>query len=100
MKRIFSFLVFLILINSCATEFKSATFETTTIDIAFEADIMATYDKAIDNNELSKTINTNIENAIISTLNSSKNKTNLDTVLHLSGYCIQLHFDITAPDLS
>jgi len=81
LKRIFPFLIFLILLNSCATEFKSATFETTSIDTAFEADIMATYDKAIGNNELSKTINTNIENAIISTLNSSKNKANLDTVL-------------------
>ncbi len=41
MKRTFPFLVFLILLNSCATEFKSATFETTSIDTAFEADIMA-----------------------------------------------------------
>lgn len=81
MKQIFSLFVFLILLNSCASEFRSVTFETTSIDTAFEADIMATYDKAVDNNTLSKTINNNIENAIISTLNSSKNKTSLDTVL-------------------
>lgn len=81
MKRILSFLVFLMLLNSCNTEFKPAIFKITSIDKAFEADITATYDKATGNNNLSKNINTSIEHAIIGTLNSSDIKSDLNTVL-------------------
>ncbi len=69
------------LLNSCTSEFKPATFKTTSIDNTFEADIMVSYDKAKGGNELSEAINSNIESTIISTLNSSENKTDLNTVL-------------------
>lgn len=81
MKRIFSLLFFLLILNSCNSEFKPATFKTTSIDKGFEADINATYDKAEGNNELSKTINFNIEQGIINTLGDATKKTNLEVIL-------------------
>ena len=81
MKRIFSILFFLLILNSCTSEFKPATFKTTSIDKTYEADVTATYDKAEGNNELSKAINTNIERSIISTLSSPENKADFNTVL-------------------
>ncbi len=81
LKRIFSFLVFLMLLSSCNSEFKPATFKITSVNETFEADIVVTYDKATGHNELSETINSSIENAIISTLSSSDVKSDLNLVL-------------------
>ena len=81
LKRISLFLVFLILLNSCTSEFKPVTFETISIEESFDAEISATYSKAKGNSDLSKTINTNVENAIIKTLSTPENKNNLTDVL-------------------
>jgi hypothetical protein len=81
LQRLLSFLVFFIILNSCNSEFKPATFKTTTIDTDYEADISATYDKAVGNDELSKIINFNIEKAIIKTLSDAVKKTNLESIL-------------------
>lgn len=81
MKRFFCFFVFLIHLNSCTTEFKPATFNTVTIEKSFDADITGTYDNAKGKSELSEAINTSIKNAIIGTLSSIKNKTELNTIL-------------------
>ncbi len=99
MKRVFSFVVILILLNSCTSEFKPATFKTTSIDYTFEADIIASYDKATGNSELSDIINANIENTIISTLSLPENKTDLNTVL--KGFNSEyVHFKKDFPDAS
>lgn len=81
MKHLIPIFILALILNSCSSEFKPATFKTISIEEPFEAEISATYSKASGNDELSKTINTNVETAIIKTLNSSKNKTDLNTVL-------------------
>jgi hypothetical protein len=81
LKRPFSLLYFLLILNSCTSEFKPATFKTISIDKAFEADVNATYDKAEGNNELSKTINLNIEKGIVNTFSDATKKTNLKVIL-------------------
>ncbi|MBV7268728.1 DUF3298 and DUF4163 domain-containing protein [Winogradskyella luteola] len=67
--------------NSCESEFKPVTFKTTSIDNAYEADVSVTFDKATGNDELSKTINFKIEEAIISTLSDPTKKTSLESIL-------------------
>jgi len=82
LKRIFFFLVFALLITSCTSEFKPATFNITSIDKIYEADISVTYDKAKGNTELSQAINASIEKAIVSTLSlNDEEKRDLDAVL-------------------
>ena len=81
MKHIIPFLIFVIFLNSCSSEFKPATFDTITVEEPFEAEISAVYSKATGNSELSNSINSNVENAIIATLNTSENKINLTDVL-------------------
>ncbi|MBO6879989.1 DUF3298 and DUF4163 domain-containing protein [Winogradskyella sp.] len=81
MKRLLPFFVFLFLLNSCDSEFKPVVFETTEINNTYEADISVIYDKAIGKNELSKTINFKIEEAIITTLSDATKKTNLESIL-------------------
>ncbi|WP_179004154.1 DUF3298 and DUF4163 domain-containing protein [Winogradskyella forsetii] len=81
MKHIIPFLVFIIVLNSCTSEFKPATFETLSVEEPFEAEISATYSKAEGNSELSNTINSNVEKAIIETLNTPENKTGLNAIL-------------------
>jgi hypothetical protein len=82
LKRFYSILVFSILVFSCTDEIKPATFNITSIDKAFEAEIVVSYDKAQGNSELSQTINTNIQNAIVNMLgNSGEEKRNLDAAL-------------------
>ncbi len=81
LKRIPTFFIFIIVLNSCTPEFKPATFKITSIDTSFEADIKATFDKATGNTELSEAINTHIENTIISTISSPEDKSDLKTVL-------------------
>lgn len=81
MKNIILFLIIGLLLNSCTSEFKPATFDTISIEEIYEAEISAIYSEATGNSELSNTINTNVENAIIETLNTPENKTNLKEVL-------------------
>ena len=81
MKRIISIFTLILLLHSCSSEFKPATFETITIDTSFKAEISATFDKAVGNTELSKKINTNIEIAISETLSSPENNDDLETIL-------------------
>jgi hypothetical protein len=81
LKKTLSVLVFLMLLNSCTTDFKPATFKSVPIDQTFEADVSVVYDKATDHNDLSDNINTNIENAIVSAISNSEKKANLNTVL-------------------
>ncbi|WP_458628048.1 DUF3298 and DUF4163 domain-containing protein [Winogradskyella sp. PC D3.3] len=82
MKRIIPFVVFAIVLHSCTSEFKPATFDTISVEEPYEAEISAVYSKATGSNELSNTINANVEHAIIETLNTSENKTNLEAVLN------------------
>lgn len=81
MKRIISFFAFLIVLTSCNSEFKPATFETIDVDVAYDAQISATYSKAKGTSELSHTINTNVENAIIKALSPLENTDDLKDVL-------------------
>lgn len=81
LKRIFLLLLFVLSLSSCNSEFKPATFETTEIKSSYDAEISATYDKATGNDELSKTINFKIEEAIVSTLSDASKKTNLEYIL-------------------
>ena len=81
MKRITFLILFLLLIGSCTSEFRPPTFETTEINTSFDAEISVTYDKAKGSDELSKTINFKIEEAIISTLSDVSKKTNLESIL-------------------
>ena len=81
MKSIFPLILFLLLLNSCNSEFKPATFKTVEIEASYDADIAVTYDKAIGNDELSKTINFKIEEALISTLSDATKKTSLESIL-------------------
>ncbi|WP_179318870.1 DUF3298 and DUF4163 domain-containing protein [Winogradskyella helgolandensis] len=81
MKRIIPFLIFVIFLNSCTSEFKPATFDTISVEESYEAEISAVYSKATGSSDLSNAINTNVENAIIATLNTSENKTILTDVL-------------------
>ena len=80
LKRIYMLLVTLITFFSCNSEIKPISFKTTVIDIPSEADISISIDEA-GNSELSKTINFQIEEAIISTLSEATKKTNLNSVL-------------------
>lgn len=75
------FFVFLFALHSCNSEFKPAIFKTVSLDKAYDAEISVTYDKAEGNNELSKTINFNVEQTIIATLSSPEKKTNLEAIL-------------------
>lgn len=81
LKRIFILLVTLITFFSCNSEIKPISFETTVIEMPSEADISISIDEAIGKSELSKTINFQIEEAIISTLSEASKKTNLNSVL-------------------
>tara|TARA_R110002111_G_scaffold103778_3_gene160931 strand:+ start:7487 stop:8233 length:747 start_codon:yes stop_codon:yes gene_type:complete len=81
LKRIISFFAFLIVLTSCNSEFKPATFETVDVDVAYEAQISATYSRAKGTSTLSKTINSNVENAIIEALSSAENTNELKDVL-------------------
>ena len=81
LKRIYMLLVTLITFFSCNSEIKPISFKTTVIDIPSEADISISIDEATGNSELSKTINFQIEEAIISTLSEATKKTNLNSVL-------------------
>jgi hypothetical protein len=81
MKHILTFLIFLIVLNSCTSEFKPATFKITSIDTAFDADISVAFDSAIGRSELSEAINTHIQNTIISTMSSSEDTSDLNIVL-------------------
>lgn len=81
LKRIFPFLTLLVLFSSCSSESKPVTFETLSVEESFDAEISATYSKATGNSDLSKAINSNIDNAIIKYLNSSENKTDLKSIL-------------------
>ncbi|WP_178986194.1 DUF3298 and DUF4163 domain-containing protein [Winogradskyella helgolandensis] len=81
MKRIIPFLIFVTFLNSCTSEFKPATFDTISVEESYEAEISAVYSKATGSSDLSNAINTNVENAIIATLNTSENKTILTDVL-------------------
>ncbi|WP_299112375.1 DUF3298 and DUF4163 domain-containing protein [uncultured Winogradskyella sp.] len=82
MKQLLSFFVLLCILNSCQSEFKPVTFKTTTINKVYEADISVIFNEAEGKNELSKTINFKIEEAIISTLNDATKKTNLEFILN------------------
>jgi hypothetical protein len=81
LKRLVSLFAFFLVLNSCTDEFKPVTFETSSIDKTYDADISVTYDKALGTSELSKRINFKVEEAIIETLSMPEKKTNLEAVL-------------------
>ncbi|BAO75767.1 DUF3298 and DUF4163 domain-containing protein [Winogradskyella sp. PG-2] len=81
MKRTLRLLFLLLILNSCTSEFKPATFKTSSIEKSFEADISATYDKAEGNSDLSEVINSNIKRSIISSLGVEGNMKDLYSVL-------------------
>jgi hypothetical protein len=69
------------LLISCSTEFKPASFETISIDPIFEADISVTYDKAKGRSNLSENINSNVEKAVVSTMSSSGSTPTINAIL-------------------
>ncbi len=81
LKRIIPFFILTLFLIACDSEIKPASFETTAVETSFEAEISAVYSKAIGNSDLSKTINTNVEKAIIETLNTPEKKSDLNAVL-------------------
>ena len=81
LKRIVTLLSLVLVITSCTEEFKPTTFETSSIDRTYDANISVTYDKATGNSELSKRINFKLEEAIIETLSMPEKKTSLEAVL-------------------
>lgn len=81
MKQLLPFFVFLVLLNSCDSEIKPVTFKTAEINHSYDADVSVTFNEAIGKNELSKTINFKIEEAIINSLSDATKKTNLESVL-------------------
>ena len=81
LKRIIHTLVFILVLNSCSSEFKPVTFDTISVEESYEAEITATYSKAIGDKKLSHTINTNVEKAIINSLSSSDSTSSLEDVL-------------------
>lgn len=81
MKHIISIIAFILVLTSCSSEIKPATFETISVNEVFDAQITATYSKAEGNSELSNTINTNVETIIIETLSTPENKRELKTLL-------------------
>ena len=81
MKQIIPFLIFILVLNSCSSEIKPATFETISVTETYDAAITATYSKAKGKDNLSKTINANVENAIVETLSTAESKNDLKTIL-------------------
>lgn len=69
------------ILSSCDSEFKPASFKTSAIDNNYEADIYLIYDKAEGTSELSNSINKAIEDAIISSLNTSERELDLNSAL-------------------
>ncbi|WP_299102520.1 DUF3298 and DUF4163 domain-containing protein [uncultured Winogradskyella sp.] len=81
MKRILSLFIFTIVLTSCSEEIKPATFKTISVEESFDANITATYSMAEGKDQLSKTINSNIENAIVETLSTTEKHSDLKTLL-------------------
>jgi hypothetical protein len=82
LKRTSPFLIFVIVLHSCNSELKPVTFETISVEDSFEAEITAIYNIASGNSDLSKTINNNIEKAIMNTLSIPEGNTVLKEVLN------------------
>lgn len=80
-KRIYLLAFTLMTVISCESEIKPISFETTTIEVPSDADISVSIDKAIEDNDLSKSINFQIDKAILSTLSEASKKTDLKAVL-------------------
>jgi hypothetical protein len=79
---IYFFSLFALLLSSCESESKPVPFKTHSIESNYDADISVTFDEAIGNNELSKTINLKIEQSIITSLSEDSIKTNIESVLN------------------
>jgi hypothetical protein len=70
------------LLFSCSSEFKPATFETVEINENFDADITVIYERAEGNNDLSQTINKNIEQAMIYEIGRDSTYTDVMSMLN------------------
>ena len=81
LKHIFPFIIVLVLFSACDEDIKPLEFKTHNIDTAYEANITVAFDEAVKNKELSETANKTIENAILTTVNSSENASDLQTIL-------------------
>lgn len=81
MRQILTFLIFLIVLNSCTSELKPVIFKISSVETSFDADIRVTFDKAMGDSELSEAINAHVESTIISTINPSEIRSELNTVL-------------------
>jgi hypothetical protein len=81
LKRLVSLLLFFLVLNSCSDEFKPVSFETSSIDKTYDSNISVTYDKATGTNELSKRINSKVEEAILETLGITDKKISLEAIL-------------------
>lgn len=81
LKKLFPFIIILVLLSACKDEAQPLEFETHYIDTAYEANITAAYDTAKTDNAQSAAINKNIEDAILQTVNSSENATSLEALL-------------------
>tara|TARA_R110002049_G_scaffold85746_3_gene218084 strand:+ start:8813 stop:9532 length:720 start_codon:yes stop_codon:yes gene_type:complete len=80
-KQIIPFLIFILVLNSCSSEIKRASFETISVTETYDAAITATYSKAEGKDKLSKTINSNVDNALVETLSTAESKNDLKTIL-------------------
>ncbi|WP_299365984.1 DUF3298 and DUF4163 domain-containing protein [Winogradskyella sp.] len=81
MKRITFILVLFCFLNSCKSEYEAIAFATVAIENTYEAQISANLDRATGNDELSKKINTHIDETIVASLSDTINKSNLETIL-------------------
>lgn len=81
MKYIKFIFILFSLVYACKSEPKRIAFKTISINKAYNAQIEVTFDKALGNNALSRTINSKIEASIIASLSENKETATLADVL-------------------
>lgn len=81
LKKYISFVIILCLLSSCKNEVKPLVFETESITGHFEINSTVSFDKVIANSNAAKTINTTLQNQIITAIPNSENKTTINDAL-------------------
>jgi len=74
-------LIFILFLVSCKEEIKPLTFDISSVDRKFEADIEVSYDIAKANSDIAKTLNKNTTSAILKSIPNSKNNTSIEEAL-------------------
>jgi hypothetical protein len=81
LKKIALLLIFILFLVSCKEEIKPLTFDISSVDRKFEADIEVSYDVAKANSDIAKTLNKNTTSAILKSIPNSKNNTSIEEAL-------------------